>query len=649
MDGLPQAEAGESCWDNGRSCFLSHVPIIKWLPRYDFKNNLFHDLSGGSTIALICLVQTLAHASIATTSVIQGPYCAFVPPFIYALLGTSQHASISSGAVAAILIADQLSEWPDIADRTELASVLALVSGLMLCLLGLCKFAFLVRFLSQSLLSGFITGGSVLIMIGQLANLIGIETMPHGVGPMVTLANVIEKAPMEHNRCSVALGVTLLILLELLMRLKKYVVGRLNAKGTPANQKPKWLKVVKIGIEMKELILIFFSILFAWSTSSAGPEEGEIITMLPTIGVIPPGLPQYRVPWNGPATQKLLSDRLALHRFVFGSFLVALTTFLTTYSTAKKQALLHGYELGANQEMFALGMASTCGSFFGSFPPSGSLSRTSLASEVGVKSQMSSLVKIFVVGGSLKFLTPVLFFLPKPALAAIILRSTWSLVDVDRLRVLIQKWKPRREGGHRRDLAVWIIAFTLTIWQGVICGVGVAVILSLLMIVKDAARPRMVVLCRLPGSGNVWRDREVWPEGASDPGLLVIEFRGPLSFASAGWFQEEIQRIRIRYDELEQKNYGDRVKVIVLAFGSVHDLDPTAVAMLKELLEAWQGSVQCIVADAKGRVRLIIEEHFGVAGNGKKALLDQPAFMIGLDQAVELAQGRLAHNGQHSS
>ena len=153
---------------------ISRVPVLGWLPYYDFQRDFFYDFIGGATIALICLVQTLAHAAIATTKVIQGPYCAFVPPFIYAMLGTSPHASISSGAIAAILLADQLQFWHDEEERTELASLLALISGAWLVTMGLCQAAYAVRFLSQSLISGFVTGGSVLILVGQLRNLLGL-------------------------------------------------------------------------------------------------------------------------------------------------------------------------------------------------------------------------------------------------------------------------------------------------------------------------------------------------------------------------------------------------------------------------------------------------------------------------------------------
>jgi len=613
-----------------RESAVARVPVLAWLPYYKWKQDFFYDFIGGATIALICLVQTLAHAAIATTDVIQGPYCAFVPPFVYAMLGTSPHASISSGAIAAILIADQLQYWHDIEERTELASLLGLISGLWLVVLGLCKAAYLVRFLSQSLISGFVTGGSVLILEGQLKNLFGLVNMRHGIGFIDTGRAIVEALP-ETNYVGLALGLSMMGVLQAMMWLKKYTTAQLKGKGPH----PPWMKPAKILSEMKELVLVALSTTFAYVTAS---ESG--VTLLPVVGTIPPGLPPFKPAYDLPAAREMFQTHYHIHEFIVGGFLVALTSFLTTYATSKKQALQHGYQIDASQEMFALGMAGTCGSFFGSFPPSGSLSRTSLASEVGVRTQMSGLMKIVVVGTSLSFFTPVLFYLPKATLAAIILRSTWSLVDFQTARELWAAWKPNNVGGMKRDFIVWWISFFLTIFMGVLYGIGSAVLFSLLMIVRDAAMPRMVALGQIESLGNIWRDTEVWGEGRTFSGILVAEFRGPLSFASADWFQQELERMRLSSD--------DQVEIMVLSFGSVHDLDKTAIEMLRELLTEWQKrGVSCIVADAKSRVRLLLEQHFAKPRKGSKTpLLDQPAFLIGIDDAVQLAKRTLHRRGR---
>jgi len=256
-----------------------------------------------------------------------------------------------------------------------------------------------------------------------------------------------------------------------------------------------------------------------------------------------------------------------------------------------------------------------------------------------VKTQMSGLMKIVVVGTSLTYLTDVLYFLPKAALAAIILRSTWTLVDLQTPTSLWKSWKPYSQGGMRRDFIVWWIAFILTIFMGVLAGIGSAVLFSVLMMIRDAAMPRVVTLGRLETLGNIWRDQAVWTEGRTFAGILVVEFRGPLSFASADHFQEEVERtLYTRDDEVSGK-----IEIVVLSFGSVHDLDHTAIEMLREVLSAWQKrGIRCMIAESKSRVRLLLELHFA---KGKAPLLDQPAFMIGLDDAVNLARNKLARRG----
>mmetsp|Transcript_107679 Transcript_107679/g.332653 ORF Transcript_107679/g.332653 Transcript_107679/m.332653 type:complete len:736 (+) Transcript_107679:47-2254(+) len=594
------------------------VPILEWLPKYDVKASLFTDIVAGTTLALICVVQTLAHANIASTEVIQGPYCAFVPPFVYALLGTSRHASISSGAIVAILLADQLAYFHLIENRTQLASLLAAISGAMLVLMGLCRAAFAVRFLSQSLISGFVTGGSVLIMQGQLKNLCGMK-LPHVMGFFNT---AFEMARHLHtiNWVGLSFGILQIICLNLIVRLKRSANARI--KGAGPGPKPKLMVALKMLGEMKELVIVAMGILFAVGTLD---ENGEAI--LPVVGKIPQGLPTFRVPWDTPAVERLMyRSPHRQHEFFLGGALLALTSFLSTYATAKKQAMVHNYRIDASQEIFALGMAGLAGSCFQSFTPSGSLSRTSLASEMGVKSQLNGIMTTVVIGTVLMYLTPLLYYLPNATLGAIILKSSWNLLDFETAKDLWRSWLPFRGGGQKRDLVVWCIAFLLTICLGALYGIACAVLVAIGLIVYDAATPRAVTLGCVESIGNIWRDVEVW-QGKTYPGLLVVEFRGPLFFASAEWFQ----------DELEKKVITSKtpVKVIVLNFGSVHDLDPTALSMLKELLSTWRKlDISCIIADAKSRVRLLLERNFA---GGKAPLLRQPAFIISLDDAVNLA------------
>mmetsp|Transcript_87790 Transcript_87790/g.221001 ORF Transcript_87790/g.221001 Transcript_87790/m.221001 type:complete len:685 (+) Transcript_87790:29-2083(+) len=592
-----------------------------FLARYSLKLDLPGDVVSGLTLGSICLAQTLAHAVIATTDPIQGPYCAFAPAIAYAFLGTSPHASVSSGAIAAILIADQLRPWSSIEDRTAMASLLALLSGLALIIMGLCRLAYATRFLSKPTLSGFITGGSLLIIANQLPKLLGLTQLPSAES-LVARIYVILQHFSEVNLVVTALGIALLLFMEALKKTKTFATRQMRARPSA-----RWLLVLKLLGDMKEMLVVVAGITFAYLTA-----QPSGVPSLPTVGSIPSGLPPLALPWENAAAQKLLSDTSKLQSFALGAVLVALTTFLTTFSTAEQVAQKAGMHLDPSQEMIALGGAGVAGSFFGAFPPSGSLSRTGLSHQLGVRTQLSGLVSATVIGFGLVFLPPVLYYLPTCALAAIILNGSRALIDFDTAFMLMKFWKPKAQGGLKRDLVIWCIAFACTVQLGVLYGVVFAVIVSVCLIVADAAAPPAVTLGILERFGGVWRSVENFPEAETYPGVLVFEFRGPLSFASADWFKEQIEKRRGR----AEAGQGSRVRVVVLSFYCVTTMDSTALAMLQELLSAWRGQgISCIAANAQGQVQILLREEFG---SGPNPLLDQSEFLINISDAVQRAR-----------
>jgi MFS superfamily sulfate permease-like transporter len=250
---------------------------------------------------------------------------------------------------------------------------------------------------------------------------------------------------------------------------------------------------------------------------------------------------------------------------------------------------------------------------------------------------MNGFMMVIVTAFCLVYLTPVIYYLPRSVLGAIIIRAAWNLVDTSTFRVLWKAWKPYRLGGMRRDMIVWLAALLLTVLCGVMYGIMGAVVISVTMLVKDSAMPRVVTLCQLESQYGAWRDATVFHEGLTFPGVLVIELRGPMTFASADHFQEELEHTR----EVYNLTSGYDLKVIVLSFASVHDLDPTALSMLKDLLSAWRKQgVSCIAAETKARVRLLIEENFGDWAHvrkGEEPLLKQSRFIITIDAAVNEA------------
>mmetsp|Transcript_65060 Transcript_65060/g.141806 ORF Transcript_65060/g.141806 Transcript_65060/m.141806 type:complete len:313 (+) Transcript_65060:3-941(+) len=285
--------------------------------------------------------------------------------------------------------------------------------------------------------------------------------------------------------------------------------------------------------------------------------------------------------------------------------------------------------------MIGLGSAGVAGSFFGAFAPSGSLGRTGLAEECGVKTQLGGVFCAGVIGLGLMYLTPALRYLPKTTLAAIIINSTKTLIDFSTPQKLWQFWRPSAEGGLRRDLIVWILAFFFTLYLGVLQGIAIAVLFSVTLVVADAAAPQAVVLGRVEVVGRKWRNIKDWPEAKQTPGVMVFEFRGPLMFASAEWFSDEVEKRRA----LQEKKTEEKIKFIVLSFESVHNIDYTAIAILEELVVGWKkNGIGVIVSGARHRVRRLIAEELG----SRAKLIIQSNLMLNISDAVDLALSRMA-------
>lgn len=594
---LGAGESGERC-----PRLMARVPIISWLSTYKAKYFLT-DLSAGVSLGTMCLAQTMAHATIATTEPIQGPHCALLPPLIYACLGTSRHGSVSSGAMAAMILANVLQPFPEQRDRTQLASLLALVAGVSQILMGIFDLASAVRFLSQPTLSGFVTGGAVLIIVSQLRSFFGYTHFPHAPGPFQKIWACMNQLD-EANWTNVSLCTILISLVVICKRIKAIAKRKQGSKGS------SYWKVLQNLAQVKEILVVILGLLFVKVTKE---EDGS--TRVPVVGPIPQGLPPFQLPWQQEATKKLLegpSD--VLHNFLLSGVIVAFSTFLTSYSSFKKQALVCDYNLDARQELYALGAAGVLGSFFGAFPPSGSLSRTGLAVQLGVKSQICGICTAATVAAGLIFLAPALEDLPKASLAAIVMVSAEGLMDFQMPWQLWQSAPQSFRSSFRKDLVVWMVGFFCTILAGALYGIVLSVLVAIAQVVAEAATPKAVSLGEVPRLKQ-WHDVEVWPEAASVPGVLVFEFRG---------------------------------------MGAVPTVDYSALNMLRGLLSEWRSKdLHCLVAEANSMVLELLREQLGHEllhqfATNHAELRFQTEEVLSVDDAVRIAKKCLV-NGTGSA
>jgi MFS superfamily sulfate permease-like transporter len=275
------------------------------------------------------------------------------------------------------------------------------------------------------------------------------------------------------------------------------------------------------------------------------------------IGTLPRGFPPLSIP-------SPISD---LPLLVAGAAGIALVALTDTISTASAFAARTGQELDGDGEMIGIGAANVTAGFFQGFPVSTSGSRTAVAEQAGAKTQLTGLVGAAAIVLMLVLVPGLLKNLPNPTLAAVVIAASLSLAD---LPGTVRLWRQRRV-----EFLLSITAFLGVALLGVLQGIAVAVVLSILNVFRRAWWPYQTTLGRVPGMPGQ-HDRQLHPEAEELPGLVIFRFDAPLFFANARTFRDQIRRLAAT---------DPRPRWIVIAAEPITDVDTTAADMLAELDE----------------------------------------------------------------
>ena len=508
-----------------------YVPSIDWLQTYrleDFKG----DLPAGLTVGVMLIPQGMAYAMIAGLPVVYGLYAALIPQVVYAFLGTSRRLAVGPVAMDSLLVASGLTGLAVAgSDRyVELALLLAFMMGALQLLLGMLRMGFLAQFLSRPVISGFTSAAALIIGLNQLPSLLGIR---------------IDRSARLHELLSDTAGAIGSVHLPTLL-LSGAAIITLYALRRWAPRVPGSLVVVVAGIATA-----------AWLGADAWG--------IRTVGDIPSGLPQFRIPGLQWEDLRTLAPMAAT---------IALVAFMEAYSVAQSVAQRRGdHTLDANQELRALGLANFMGSMFGAYPTTGGFSRTAVNDRAGAKTGVSALISAAVVALTLTFLTPLFRHLPQSALGAIIVVAVAGLVDI---RYFGKLWK-----GHRAEALLLLTTFLLTAFGGMVLGITSGVVMSLILLVFRSTRPHAAELGAIAG---IYRNVERFPEATLTPGWLIVRYDGPLHYASQAHFKAFLKsRMQSRSAEAAP------VHTILLHAESIPYIDASACDMLDNLLDEWQG------------------------------------------------------------
>ncbi len=428
---------GLARWAPGLAVLLRYDPA--WLPR---------DVVAGLSVAAIALPVGIAYADLTGVPATIGIYAAIFPLVPYALLGSSRQLILGPDAATCIMVAASLAPLAqgDPERYLALLPVLTLITGVLYVVASIGRLGFFASFLSQPILTGYLNGIAIVIIVGQLPKLLG---YPSEAGePLPRLLEFVQRLYQSHWP-TVLLGLVLLAGLIALRRVAPNV--------------PAALAVVVAGIAA---VAIFD--LQATGVKVTGP--------------VPAGLPTPTWTWFDPATYRgLFSDAAG----------ILLISFTGGVLTAKSFARRNHYEIDANQELIALGAANLAVGLGQGFPVTGADSRTAVNDTMGGRSQLVGIVAAGAMLLVLLLLTGPLSLVPSTALAAVILVSAVGLFDITGLRLLLGM--SRREGLLSAATTLGVLVL------GVLPGVVLAVVLSLFWLLATAMRPKDAVLGRLPG------------------------------------------------------------------------------------------------------------------------------------------------------
>merc|ERR1719461_60107 len=312
----------------------------------------------------------------------------------------------------------------------------------------------------------------------------------------------------------------------------------------------KWLR------PFGNLILCVIGILLMYCVPSLNKDHDVSI-----VKDIPEGVPPISIgEWKASRFQTVLSTAVS----------ASLIGYLESVSIGKAIATKNQYMLDAGGEMVALGMINFIGAAFSCCPVTGSFSRSAVNDSTGAQTQIAGIITSVVMFLTLMVLTPLFYHLPKFALAAIVINSVKNLVAYEEARHLFKV--------KRSDCMLWFCAFIGTLFLGIQLGIGIAIVLSLLVILHDTVRPQIVILWRLPHT-HVYSSIKTTCQGVFVPGVLVLKVMGSVYFANSRYLQDKIHEI---INAVEEKK-ADKIKFVIISLAACTSVDTSGVHAFHEL------------------------------------------------------------------
>jgi high affinity sulfate transporter 1 len=554
-----------------------HGPA-RWLPglvslrRYK-RGELRGDLVAGLAVTALLVPQGMAYAELAGLPAVTGLYTTILALLAYAVFGPSPILVLGpDSALAPMILAAILpliGADGDPAKAIALASALAVLMGLMCVVAGFARLGVITELLSKPLRVGYINGIAVVVVVSQLPKLFGFSVEADAT-PARLWEFLVGVADGLTNWYALAIGACCL---AILFAFRHWL--------------PKFPGVLVAFVGATVVVAVL----------------GLTANGVPVVGPVPGGFPTPALP-SFP-----LGDLAELALAAFG---MAFITLADTSALSRTFALKYDREVDPNQEIVALGAANMAAGFFQGFPVSASSSRTAVAEAAGGRSQLVGVVGAAAIVVLLLFAGGLTTYLPQASLAAIVIVAGTSLFDLKTMRWL---WKVRRT-----ELALCLAALFGVAVVGVLQGIVIAIVLSILTFLWQVWRPYDATLGRVRGRHG-YHDIARNPEAEQIPGMVIYRFDAPIFFANAEHFARCVKR--------HIAEHGEPVRRVLIAGEPITDIDTTGVESLRDLLDdlAAEG-ITVVFAEVKGQVKDRLQR-YGVFWD-----IGEENFYYTVDQAV---------------
>lgn len=547
------------------------IPLLQWLNGYD-RQLLSSDIVAGITVAIMIIPQSMAYALLAGLSPEIGLYASIIPMMLYALFGSSRYLAVGPVALVSLMTASVMGEVAanGNVDYHNGALLIALLSGIMLLIMGVARLGVLATLLSKPILSGFTSAAAIIIGMSQLKYFLGM--------PIPSDLNSFEKIyyGMTHwqdsNLLALFVGIASVFIIMSSGNLLKRLLLQLNLSAVIANI------VSKLGPLFAVALFTLASWFFGWHQ----------VFDLRIVGDIPQGLPSFGLPeFDQAIVMELLGPAL----------LIALVGTIESISVAKSLASKEREKIEPNRELFGLGVANLGASFTNAYPITGGLSRSVVNYSAGAKTPFASIFTGLIVLVVVLFLTPLFYYLPLAVLSAIVIVAVTKLFDMK----LTALWQY-----NKADAIAMLATFGVVLFFGVEIGILAGVVLSVLFYLIRTSQPHVAVLGRVNDQGH-FRNVDRY-ETEHYPNLLALRIDESLFFVNTSYIESTIT---------EQLKKHAQSEHLLLVLSGVNYIDSSALETLEHIVDELKDrGITVHLAEVKGPVmdklqRTTFIEHLG--------------------------------------